>query len=105
MKFVWILNKKNNTKILSLDGGKYQYENIDEVPDEYLEWVVENYSKTRDLEKLFTAQNAIEVRMKRVREDLDLKLEKYEIPTITLEYQPSAKQRKLLFKPKGMTVD
>lgn len=105
MKFVWILNKKNNTKILSLDGGKYQYENIDEVPDEYLEWVVENYSKTRDLEKLFTAQNAIEVRMKRVCEDLDLKLEKYEIPTITLEYQPSTKQRKLLFKPRGMTVD
>jgi len=96
MKFIWILNEQDNTKVLSLNGGKYQYKDIDIVPNEYLDWVIENYSKTHDLEKLFTAQNAISLKMKRVSKDLDLEMEKLKIPTVKLKKPSTIEQPRTL---------
>lgn len=98
MKFIWILNEQDNTKVLSLNGGKYQYEDINEVPEEYLDWIVENYLKTHDLEKLFTAYNAIVVKIKRIRKDLDLELEKCQIPTKIIKQPTNDELVRKLFR-------
>lgn len=100
MKFIGIYVPADNTKILSLDSGKYQYKPAKEIPDEYLDWVIDNYSKRSNIQDLLTARTALEVKITRLSKALDLSIQDYEIPLVELINEtPDVKQeRKLIFR-------